>query len=1378
MAEDIGSIHGQIDLDVRGAMAAYTSMRQQHLSTISALSQATGTLTSLGTGFLSFGTMVAGAFVGAGMAYGEFERKLDYFGAVSDASASDMAKLTDMVLDLGAKTIYTNDQIADGFTELAKAGVSAESILGGIGEGVTNLGAAADIGLDKAATMMMSVVATWGMAETEASRVADVLAGTANSSMVEIEDLGVSMKYAGGVAASLGISFDDVSTALGILGQRSIKGSTAGTSLRQIMIGLTGNTNKATKEMERLGIITADGTNQFFNADGSVKSLAEAMEVLGTATEGMGEEQRIASLKTMFNVRAMPSLLALLDSGTAGFDKMASAIQGVSAADVAASRLDNLSGDMEYLRGEVDNLILSFGSLTQGTLRTVVQAIEGLVAWFNGLSDETKNIVITVGLVAAGMALMGGSFLLAAGLGTNLVYQIVVIRQALVQLGGVATVVSRIMAMLFRPPVVIFLIIAAVAALAAGLAFFFTQTEAGRAAWASISAAFANFMAGPGSQILAVLTQLAGVVGGFLAQAFTSIAGVIGTVASGFSSAAGGVGSLLSSGLGVVAQLFTTVGNVLMSLIMPIVQQLAPIFMEFGNAIAGVSSNMTGMAGFADMFGQILAAVINMAAQLVVVFIELGVQLLTAVIGMLPTIITGFVTLFTTILTTVVGMLPQIVTALVSGLTGIITGITAVLPMIIQAVITLLLAIVTALVGAIPQLIQAALQLFTGLLTGLTQALPLIIQGLVAAIPLVIQALVSALPLLIAGAIQLFLGLVEALTIIIPQVITALAEAIPQILTALVDAIPLLLDAAIQAFMAIVEAIPQIIPPLLTALVELIPVIIETVIGMIPTLIEAAIQLFMAIVEAVPQIISSLIPAIIDLIPVIIETVISLIPQLIEAAVQLFMAIVEAIPQIVGAIVDALWTLGEQMIQGLVDGLVAMGPAVLDAIGGVVDGAIGWAKDLLGIKSPSRVFRSIGDYLGKGFIQGINKNKSGVEKATKGLVDASTKAYRKLRDELEKENKKLDKLYARINNGEWNWKIEQETNATYANIQKLKKALNTEASVNKRIAESNKKLLALTAQRDKVTKKLDDARKNLEDALKEQADFRTGYSTSIQDRGSISELKTTDGMIYNLEQQVAKTQEFKKLYDQLKKRGLDKKSLEELAMEFAETGSISAAQALAGGSDAELKRIADLRSKLKSESETMANQITKDFHTAGVEAARGIVKGLESQLANINKSAKKIADELTKAVKKQLGIKSPSRVFADIGDQTMIGLVNGLARSESDAQKQLNSMAATMTDFYDKVFAARQFELETMMTMKATEQAAANPLIHKRSSNSEMAATLAELKTILSNNGSNAPQEVNHFGDILIKDIGTIKDLEAFIEMVKVYKKQKQGIPG
>ncbi|WP_273445715.1 phage tail protein [Thermophilibacter provencensis] len=85
-------------------------------------------------------------------------------------------------------------------------------------------------------------------------------------------------------------------------------------------------------------------------------------------------------------------------------------------------------------------------------------------------------------------------------------------------------------------------------------------------------------------------------------------------------------------------------------------------------------------------------------------------------------------------------------------------------------------------------------------------------------------------------------------------------------------------------------------------------------------------------------------------------------------------------------------SIGSNIIQGLVDGIRGAAGRVISAIGGVVNDAIGWAKGLLGIASPSKVFKEIGDFTMQGMEEGINGGLKGVlrtvRNAATDVVDA------------------------------------------------------------------------------------------------------------------------------------------------------------------------------------------------------------------------------------------------------------------------------------------------------------------------------------------------------------------------------------------------------
>lgn len=72
------------------------------------------------------------------------------------------------------------------------------------------------------------------------------------------------------------------------------------------------------------------------------------------------------------------------------------------------------------------------------------------------------------------------------------------------------------------------------------------------------------------------------------------------------------------------------------------------------------------------------------------------------------------------------------------------------------------------------------------------------------------------------------------------------------------------------------------------------------------------------------------------------------------------------------AIPGTLGNIGSNIVQGLIDGVTGAAGRLVDAVKGAVDGAIQGAKNLLGIKSPSRVFRKIGQYVMQGAALGVD----------------------------------------------------------------------------------------------------------------------------------------------------------------------------------------------------------------------------------------------------------------------------------------------------------------------------------------------------------------------------------------------------------------------
>jgi TP901 family phage tail tape measure protein len=423
MAGSLGTIGGQVKIDVAAALASYAALRVANETTKASLSSISGTLLKVGGGFVAAGAGIAALFGVAVNAAANFEKKIDYFGAITNATKADMDAVAQKAIDMSKTTIYSADQMADAFVEFGKAGIATKDILGGVADATAQLAQAADISVAEASNTIVSIMSTFHVAAGDTMGIADKLAGAANASIVDVSDLATSLKYVGGIAEATGISFSSTLDALALLGNAGIKGSTAGTSLRQVMVSLTGPTSAATKELKALGIITADGNNQFIDAQGHLKDLGSIFQILQDHTKGLTDAQTLAATKTIFNSRALAAANILMHDGAAGFAEMNKQIGDTTAADVAHKRLDNLSGDITHLKNSVQTMLIQIGGPLQNVLRPLIQGLTSLVQWFGNLSPQIQTVVLWVMAGVAAFLLISGTLMVFIGVGIKL-YQL------------------------------------------------------------------------------------------------------------------------------------------------------------------------------------------------------------------------------------------------------------------------------------------------------------------------------------------------------------------------------------------------------------------------------------------------------------------------------------------------------------------------------------------------------------------------------------------------------------------------------------------------------------------------------------------------------------------------------------------------------------------------------------------------------------------------------------------------------------------------------------------------------------------------------------------------------------------------------------------
>lgn len=333
-----------------------------------------------------------------------------------------MAQIREHAKELGQSTAFGNKEVAQGMTELIKAGIQLKDVLGDASEAALNLATAGDLALPEAAEIMSTAMNTFGV--KDATHAANILAGAANASATSVHEMKYSLSAVGIVAKKAGMDFDEVNTALALMASRGLKGSDAGTSLKSMLQQIEPATKPAVAAFEKLGLLK-DGKNQFYNEKGQLRSLGEIADILHESTRGLTEQELNSLYKDAFGSDGIRAAQVLGEFTSQSVRDMYDEMTKVTVQEQAETMLDNLKGDIEQLGGAWENFqdTLMEGSATGG-LRSLVKEITELVLDANKLFENGFTFWGTFDLVTkpfrdafSKMIQMDGMGSVAAGAG-------------------------------------------------------------------------------------------------------------------------------------------------------------------------------------------------------------------------------------------------------------------------------------------------------------------------------------------------------------------------------------------------------------------------------------------------------------------------------------------------------------------------------------------------------------------------------------------------------------------------------------------------------------------------------------------------------------------------------------------------------------------------------------------------------------------------------------------------------------------------------------------------------------------------------------------------------------------------------------------------
>lgn len=318
-----------------------------------------------------------------------FEKQMSRVEAISGASATDIALITEKARQMGATTSFSASEAGKAMEYMAMAGWKAQDMVEGIG-GIMDLAAASGEELGATSDIVTDALTAFGMQAKDSGRFADVLAAASSNANTNVSLMGETFKYVGAAAGAMGYNVEDMSIAIGLMANSGIKGTQAGTALRSTITRLAKPTKESREAMERLGLSLTD-------SEGNMLSFRDIMTNMRSGFADLTESEKASTAAMLGGQEAMSGLLAIVNASDADFEKLAGAIDnaGGSAHRMAETQMDNLSGSLTRFQSAAEGLGIALYDTIKGPLTGLVEfgtaVLGGITALLSDHRTEAKK---------------------------------------------------------------------------------------------------------------------------------------------------------------------------------------------------------------------------------------------------------------------------------------------------------------------------------------------------------------------------------------------------------------------------------------------------------------------------------------------------------------------------------------------------------------------------------------------------------------------------------------------------------------------------------------------------------------------------------------------------------------------------------------------------------------------------------------------------------------------------------------------------------------------------------------------------------------------------------------------------------------------------
>ena len=700
----------------------------------------------------------------------DFETSMSNVQGISGATGSDLKKLEDAAKEMGRTTSKSAAESADALGYMALAGWDTTQMLEGL-EPILRASEAGNMDLATCSDLVTDSMSALGVKTSELTGYLDIVSKAQSSSNTTMQGLLEAYIVCGGTMKNLNIPLEESASLLGVLANRGIKSSEAGTSLNSILVNLIGANKRATTAMTSLGVSAWD-------ADGNFIGVKKTLALLNDALADCTDEQKALFQAQIGGKTQMDTLQALLSGVGEEYDDLHEKLSDCDGAMLTTAKTmqDNVNGAFVTLKSAAEGFGIAIYDNIKGYLKETLLEASGWVTKFSNAIGNTSKINTLIGQLSDEIVTKFKKIvptIVSSITDFTSIFNTAVLAGLKRMISVLPTVTTQILPPLRKG---FFSLINSVISLLPTLA-------------PELAKAGAEFFSRLVYGINSAAMQLSFVV----PQIIDDICTIISEKAY----------SVLGSGTMIIEYL-----------------------------ISGILSSIQSLS---DCITTCISAIVECILARLINFTDGGLQIIQAlvdgIIEALPDIIDTISYIIERMVTSITEYFPTLVRSGIEILQALLDGIANTLPTIIPLITDCIMSIVDTVMDNLPLILDTGVKILLMLINGIIDKLPDLIDTAVDLVLTICDTLLDNLSEILAAALRIVMALCQGIVNNLDKIFQYIPQVVEAIVTAIIDNLDLLIQAAIEILIALGSGLISCIGELLSFTPQIVDAIVNSLIN-------------------------------------------------------------------------------------------------------------------------------------------------------------------------------------------------------------------------------------------------------------------------------------------------------------------------------------------------------------------------------------------------------------------------------------------------------------------------------------------------------------------------------------------------------------------